>query len=60
MFEVKLQLQFTLSRLLDNEVTISWTDIYTILILNKLTTCSRDMKQWRMKLISTEGKLLEL
>ena len=60
MFEVKLQLQFSLSLLLDNEVTISWTDIHCILILNKLTICSRDMKQWRMKLISTEGKLLEL
>lgn len=60
MFEVKLQLQFTLSLLLDNEVTISWTDIHCILILNKLTICSRDTKQWRMKLISTEGKLLEL
>ena len=59
-FEVKLQLQFTLSLVLDNEVTISWTDIHCILILNKLTMCSRDMKQWRMKLISTEGKLLEL
>lgn len=29
-FEVKLQLQFTLSLLLDNEVTIAWTDIYTV------------------------------
>lgn len=60
MFEVNLQLQFTLSLLLDDEVTISWTDIHCILILNKLTIFSRDMKQWRMKLISTEGKLLEL
>ena len=41
---------FTLSLLLDND----------ILILNKLTICSRDTKQWRMKLISTEGKLLGL
>ena len=30
MFEVKLQLQFTLSLLLDDEVTISWTDIHCI------------------------------
>lgn len=29
-FEVKLQLQFTLSLLLDNEVIIAWTDIYTV------------------------------
>lgn len=29
-FEVKLQLQFTLSLLLDNELRIAWTDIYTV------------------------------
>ena len=34
-------------------------DRYT-LYSNSKQIFSRDMKQWRMKLISTEGKLLEL